>query len=99
MATLQDVEDAIAARAAAITAKATALAALDAASTAAFADITNETATFVAAQTVYNAAVNTANDNHDVPALLSAFNAAELAETASLYTMRDVMKEFADSIV
>ncbi len=99
MATLQDVQDAITTHTAAVAAKAAAQSAIEAASNAALADVVAETATFAAAQAVYSTALSTAQANHDVPALLTAYNDSVLAAETALYTMRDVMQEFAGEIV
>ncbi len=98
MATLQDVIDCIAALDAAITAKTAATTVWTDSAAAADLDVTVEYAALTPVLDAYNTALNTARANHGYPAAFAAYEAAVSGADAALYTMRDTMKEYTDSI-
>ena len=94
MATLQDVQTAIDNVTAAELVEAQAIEALGVADAAVATAVATETATFVAAQTVYTAALTTARDNAGWTPLLEARDAAILARESAENAARAVMLEF-----
>lgn len=94
MATLEDVQDSINTYNAAVAAETAAVANLNAADTVVGGAVATETATFVAAENIYQAALAAARDAAGQPAALAAQQSAATARETAENDAKQVMREY-----